>query len=171
MPGERKVGQDHRYYDWSPDHQARAAALAEQRPRGAGRHRQPGALGLAAAGRTAPGAPSRPVPARTSPSFSQHEYGNRVGVFRVLRILDKHGIKPTIAMDKTVAENYPFLVAGVPEAEPRGDRPRHLGPAADPRQDAGRDGARVHPRVDRGRDEGDWEAAGRLAGARSSRSR
>ena len=45
--------------------------------------------------------------------FSQHEYGNRVGVFRVFKILDKYGVKPTIAMDRLVAENYPFLVKEV----------------------------------------------------------
>jgi peptidoglycan/xylan/chitin deacetylase (PgdA/CDA1 family) len=42
--------------------------------------------------------------------YSQQEYGNRVGVFRVLQVLDKYGVKPTVAMDKAVAENYPFLV-------------------------------------------------------------
>ena len=39
-----------------------------------------------------------------------HEYGNRVGVFRVLDTLQRHGFKPTIAMDRLTAEHYPFLV-------------------------------------------------------------
>lgn len=39
-----------------------------------------------------------------------HEYGNRVGVFRILALLDKYGIKPTLALDKAVADNYPTLV-------------------------------------------------------------
>src|SRR2546427_10052275 len=43
-------------------------------------------------------------------AWSHREYGHRVGVFRVLKGLDKHGIKPTIAMDGLTAENYPFLV-------------------------------------------------------------
>ena len=43
-------------------------------------------------------------------NFSQREYGNRVGIFRVMDILDKYNIKATVAMDSTVAENYPFLV-------------------------------------------------------------
>lgn len=43
--------------------------------------------------------------------FGNHEYGNRVGVFRVLEVLDKYGIPPTFALDKAVAENYPALVA------------------------------------------------------------
>ena len=42
--------------------------------------------------------------------YGNHEYGNRVGIFRVLATLDKHGIKPTLALDKAVADHYPFLV-------------------------------------------------------------
>jgi hypothetical protein len=42
--------------------------------------------------------------------YGNHEYGNRVGVFRVLALLDKYGIKPTLALDKAVADNYPELV-------------------------------------------------------------
>jgi peptidoglycan/xylan/chitin deacetylase (PgdA/CDA1 family) len=108
MPGERKLGQDHPYYDWSPiitraplrwPNGARVALLVIvnlehwdwQLPAG-----EPGA----AAG------PFRPDLA----TFSMREYGNRVGIFRMLGILDKYGIKPTIAMDKAVAEHYPYLV-------------------------------------------------------------
>jgi hypothetical protein len=42
--------------------------------------------------------------------YGNHEYGNRVGVFRILAVLDKYGITPTLALDKTVADHYPFLV-------------------------------------------------------------
>ena len=42
--------------------------------------------------------------------YGNHEYGNRVGIFRVLAVLDKYGIKPTLALDKAVADHYPFLV-------------------------------------------------------------
>jgi len=41
---------------------------------------------------------------------SLHEYGNRVGVFRVMRVLDKYGIKGTAALDAGVAERYPFII-------------------------------------------------------------
>jgi peptidoglycan/xylan/chitin deacetylase (PgdA/CDA1 family) len=43
-------------------------------------------------------------------AWSHREYGHRVGIFRLLDVLDKHAIKPTIAMDVLTAENYPFLV-------------------------------------------------------------
>jgi len=37
--------------------------------------------------------------------WGNHEYGNRVGIFRVLAVLDKYGIKPTLALDKAVADH------------------------------------------------------------------
>jgi allantoinase len=107
-PGQRRHGQDHDYYDWSPiikrailrwPNNARVALAVIlnlehwdwQLP-----SNEPGA----------PAGPFRPDLA----GFSMHEYGNRVGVFRLWRILDKYGVRPTIAMDRLVAENYPFLV-------------------------------------------------------------
>ena len=42
--------------------------------------------------------------------MSHREYGHRVGIFRLLDVLEKHGIRPTIAMDAITAENYPYLV-------------------------------------------------------------
>lgn len=39
-----------------------------------------------------------------------HEYGNRVGVFRVMEVLDALGIPATVAMDAEIARYYPFLV-------------------------------------------------------------
>ena len=42
--------------------------------------------------------------------YGNHEYGNRVGVFRVLTLLNKYGITPTLALDKAVADHYPTLV-------------------------------------------------------------
>lgn len=43
--------------------------------------------------------------------YGNHEYGNRVGIFRILALLDKHGVTPTLALDKAVADHYPILVA------------------------------------------------------------
>src|SRR5215831_11260784 len=34
--------------------------------------------------------------------YGNHEYGNRVGVFRILAVLGKYGITPTLALDKAV---------------------------------------------------------------------
>jgi allantoinase len=51
-----------------------------------------------------------PAPFPDVTAWSHREYGHRVGIFRVLDVLDKYGITPTIAMDALTAEHYPFLV-------------------------------------------------------------
>jgi peptidoglycan/xylan/chitin deacetylase (PgdA/CDA1 family) len=38
------------------------------------------------------------------------EYGHRVGVFRLMDLLAKHGIRPGIGMDALTASRYPYLV-------------------------------------------------------------
>ena len=71
MPGERKPGQDHSYYEWSPVHQTREPL---RWPNGARValvvDRQPGTLGLAAAGR-GPRMPLKGRSGRTSPSSNR----------------------------------------------------------------------------------------------------
>jgi peptidoglycan/xylan/chitin deacetylase (PgdA/CDA1 family) len=42
--------------------------------------------------------------------LSHREYGHRVGIFRVLDVLEQYHIRSTVAMDVFTAENYPFLV-------------------------------------------------------------
>jgi len=43
-------------------------------------------------------------------NYSHREYGNRVGVFRVLDAFDRHGIKATVAANAMLAERYPALI-------------------------------------------------------------
>lgn len=43
--------------------------------------------------------------------YTMRDYGNRVGVFRLMKVLDRHGLRPTVAMNSEVAERYPFLLA------------------------------------------------------------
>jgi allantoinase len=43
-------------------------------------------------------------------TWSQREYGNRVGIFRVLDVLDRHGIRPTVAANASACGRYPYLV-------------------------------------------------------------
>ena len=122
MPAERdyfipklRRGMDQPHYEWSP--------LDARRPRLAwpgGAHvalcavvclghmewrRPEGAYQVAnIAGGYGPG----PFPNVTA--WSHREYGHRVGVFRVLDVLEKHGIRPTVAIDALTAEHYPYLV-------------------------------------------------------------
>ena len=114
MPGLRQPGMDHDHYDWSPlstrgvlrwPDDSRVAlcvivALDKMEwvvPEGS---YQPGNL--------AGGSAARPFPDYTR--MSHREYGHRVGIFRVLDVLEKHGITPTIALDALTAEHYPYLV-------------------------------------------------------------
>ena len=114
MPAERRFGMDHEHYDWSPivkrgalrwPDDARVALCVvvnldhiewcppEDSYESAGL-----AGGLAA----------RPFPDYAR--LSHRDYGHRVGIFRVLDVLDRHGITATVAMDAMTAENYPYLV-------------------------------------------------------------
>ena len=42
--------------------------------------------------------------------YSWREYGNRVGVWRVMDILDKHGIKGTVALNSDICKHEPEIV-------------------------------------------------------------
>jgi peptidoglycan/xylan/chitin deacetylase (PgdA/CDA1 family) len=48
-----------------------------------------------------------------SPDFrtwTQREYGNRTGIFRVMEVLDRYQIRAGVAVNAMAAERYPFLV-------------------------------------------------------------
>jgi len=58
-----------------------------------------------------PGGMDRPYPSVWD--FSTRDYGNRVGIYRLFKVLDRHGIRATAAMNSAVAERYPFLLAEI----------------------------------------------------------
>ena len=114
MPAQRQPGMDHEHYDWSPistrgrlrwPDDARLALgvivtlehMEWQDPEGSFQ-----------VANLAGGSAARPFPDYAR--ISHREYGHRVGIFRVLDVLEKHGIKATVAMDSMTAEHYPFLV-------------------------------------------------------------
>lgn len=47
--------------------------------------------------------------------FTQREYGNRIGIFRVLKLLDEFGLKVTVAANAMALARYPELVARLKE--------------------------------------------------------
>ena len=113
MPAERRFGMDHTHYDWSPiitrqvlqwPDQARVALCV--------------IVNLEHTEWTPPADSFRPVlPGGVAPRpypdyalLTHREYGHRVGIFRVLDVLEKYGITPTVAMDALTAEHYPYLV-------------------------------------------------------------
>ena len=114
MPAQRRFGMDHEHHLWSPlnargllqwPDDARIAIcviinlehMEWQAPEGTFQ-----SSGLAG------GSAARPFPDYAR--LSHREYGHRVGIFRVMDVLEKHGIPATVAMDGLTAENYPYLV-------------------------------------------------------------
>jgi allantoinase len=113
---ERRYGMDHDHYTWSPI--VKRAPFAWP---GGARVAFCVIVNLECLDWTAPAgsyqppllyshlAPmQRPVP--ESWTVSLREYGHRVGVFRLFDLLEKHGVRPTVAMDALTAANYPYLV-------------------------------------------------------------
>ena len=43
--------------------------------------------------------------------YTLRDYGNRVGIFRVMQSLDRHGIRASVAVNAAVAVRYPSLLA------------------------------------------------------------
>jgi peptidoglycan/xylan/chitin deacetylase (PgdA/CDA1 family) len=56
----------------------------------------------------APGALERPYPDYWN--YTHRDYGNRVGIFRVMQALDAFGILATAAVNAAVCERYPFVI-------------------------------------------------------------
>lgn len=114
MPADRAPGMDHEHYEWSP---------LPSRPPLSWPDGSPLALGAvvllehyewyppedAYTLRSASGGLIK-LPDPDYLRLTHREYGHRVGIFRILDILDGHGIPPTIAMDAMTAEHYPWLV-------------------------------------------------------------
>ncbi|MQF69184.1 polysaccharide deacetylase [SAR202 cluster bacterium AD-804-J14_MRT_500m] len=114
MPAERKFGMDHPHHNWSPlikrnvlewPNNARVALcvvvtlehLEWEIPEGAFESSS-----------IAGGVSPRPRP--DFAKYSHRDYGHRVGIYRVLDVLKKYGVRPTIALDALTAEHYPYLV-------------------------------------------------------------
>ncbi|MCH8074878.1 MAG: polysaccharide deacetylase family protein [SAR324 cluster bacterium] len=58
-----------------------------------------------------PGGLERPYPDYRY--YTHRDYGNRVGIFRIMKVLDKLGIKASATVNSAVAERYPFLLREV----------------------------------------------------------
>ncbi|MDP6708682.1 MAG: polysaccharide deacetylase family protein [Alphaproteobacteria bacterium] len=58
-----------------------------------------------------PGGFNRPYPDYWN--YTTRDYGNRNGIFRVMKVLDELGIRASAAMNSAVAERHPSLVAEV----------------------------------------------------------
>ena len=53
--------------------------------------------------------PAGGTPTPDVPNWAWHEYGNRVGFWRLLEILDRHGVKAVLAINGKAIKSYPQI--------------------------------------------------------------
>lgn len=114
MPAQRTLGMDHPHHQWSPVINRRtlrwpddaAVALCVVIPLEHMEWQAP--AGSFQVARLSGGSAPREFPDYAR--LSHREYGHRVGIFRLLDVLDKYGLRATIAMDALTAGHYPYLV-------------------------------------------------------------
>lgn len=106
----RRYGMDHSRYDWSP---------LPQRPPVAWPGEARIALWIVPALEWFPldmqGKPFKPPGAMQTayPDFRHYtlrDYGNRVGIFRIMQALERHNLRASVAMNAAVAVRYPALL-------------------------------------------------------------
>jgi allantoinase len=114
MPANRKPGMDHGHYAWSPmpfrpqlrwPDGARVALCVVINVEHYDFELVPGAFTPT----SVPGNRGR-GPSPDVSIYSLRDYGNRVGIFRIMKILDKYKIPATVAIDAVSAANYPYIV-------------------------------------------------------------
>lgn len=109
----RRYGMDHDRYEWSDLFQRKPIVW----PNGARivlsvvTHVQYFPLDMPAKPFKAPGALSMPYP--DFRYYTNRDYGNRVGVFRVLRLLADKGLTTSFAINGIIARRYPALIKAV----------------------------------------------------------
>ena len=118
-PASHQHGMDHPYYQWSPLPSRTRFEWPNRSPLAVGavvvlEHVEweppPDAYSL----RSRSGGLAR-LPQPDYPQLTIREYGHRVGIFRLLDLLDRHGITPTVAIDALTAEHYGWLAAHLAE--------------------------------------------------------
>ena len=55
-----------------------------------------------------PGAPNSLLPDVTG--YALRDYGSRIGVFRMMEVLDKHGIRATVLLNADVCAHHPAII-------------------------------------------------------------
>jgi allantoinase len=59
-----------------------------------------------------PGMPPTPAPAVRA--WAQRDYGNRIGIWRIMEVLQKHGIRASVNLNSDICDHHPQIVkAGV----------------------------------------------------------
>jgi allantoinase len=56
------------------------------------------------------GAGGSGVPAPDVPSWAVRDYGNRVGVFRLMEVMERYGVRGTVALNSDLCEHHPEII-------------------------------------------------------------
>lgn len=112
-PAEHQHGMDHPYYDWSPLPHRSRFEWPDRSPLAVSavivlEHVEWEPPADAYSLRRRSGGLAR-LPAPDYPQLTIREYGHRVGIFRLLDLLDRHGIAATVAVDALTAQHYGWL--------------------------------------------------------------
>jgi allantoinase len=57
-----------------------------------------------------PGSGRTGVPVPDVPTWSSRDYGNRVGVFRLMEVLERYGIRATVALNSELCAEHPAII-------------------------------------------------------------
>ena len=57
-----------------------------------------------------PGSGGTGAPVPDIPAWAARDYGNRVGVFRLMEVLDRHGIRATVALNSELCAEHPAII-------------------------------------------------------------
>jgi peptidoglycan/xylan/chitin deacetylase (PgdA/CDA1 family) len=118
-PAQHQHGMDHPYYGWSPLPSRHRFEWPGRSPLAVGavvvlEHVEWEPPADAYSLRRRSGGLAR-LPAPDYPQLTIREYGHRVGIFRLLDLLERHGIAATVAVDALTAEHYGWLVSHLVE--------------------------------------------------------
>ena len=119
MPADRSPGMDHPHYQYSPIPTRPKLMWPDEKPLAVGalvllEHYEWDPPEDAYSLRNASGGLIK-LPAPDYVQLTHREYGHRVGVFRLLNALDRHGIPVTVAVDALTAIHYPWLMRHILE--------------------------------------------------------
>ena len=111
----RQYGMDHNRYEWSMLHERAKVQWPNQKPLALWVNVPLQFFPLDQKGHPfkVPGGMTMPYPDLRH--YTLRDYGNRVGIFRLLKAFDKYGVTPTFAINSALAQRNPYLLAMIKE--------------------------------------------------------
>ena len=113
----RSYGMDHNRYEWSMVHKRPAVQWPEGKSIALWINVSVQHFPLHQQGipYKAPGGMTMPYPDLRH--YSLRDYGNRVGIYRVMNAFQKYGIRPSYAINASICERYPYLAQRLADQE------------------------------------------------------